>query len=223
MKKIVSGTIVIVEFLIVLIGFNGCDPNQCGSNTCENGGQCINEVCDCPEGYIGTSCEVEDLCSGIDCLNDGICLDGLCDCADGYSGADCATELAPQTIFITQIDVLDMPTGSGGGAAWDDWIGGGGPDLFVQIRFNSLIIYTSEIINDVGPNNYTFVPTAPIALVSPTGTYSIRLMDSDGGGINQIMGEVDFIPYQNNGFPNIMSVNSSNGWIETALHFDYQW
>jgi hypothetical protein len=224
MKKAVLTIIVIVEFSILIVGFNGCSPNECGNYMCENGGECLNEVCDCPDGYIGSSCETEDPCNDIVCLNDGVCLDGSCACADGYSGGDCSTEVSPQTILITQIDVLNMPTGPGGGEGWDDWIGDGGPDLFVEVRYNSTTIYTSERIDDAGPlNNYTFTPSSPISLTAPTEMYSIRLMDADGGGVNQIMGVVDFVPYQNNGFPSGMTVSSVNGANEIALYFDYEW
>ncbi len=34
----------------------GCS-NKCGSTTCNNGGSCNNNKCDCPTGYYGTSCQ----------------------------------------------------------------------------------------------------------------------------------------------------------------------
>ena len=36
--------------------FTSC-KNKCGTTTCQNGGTCSNNVCACPTGYSGNSCQ----------------------------------------------------------------------------------------------------------------------------------------------------------------------
>ena len=83
---------------VALIGasaltFTSC-TDECKDVVCENGGICEDGNCDCPNGFSGVSCEVEDLCvtQNVTCLNDGVCVDGECSCDDGYEGNACGTE-----------------------------------------------------------------------------------------------------------------------------------
>lgn len=66
--------------------------NECKDVTCLNGGVCEDGTCECPAGFSGSSCEVEDKCvtNNVTCLNEGVCIDGECDCEPFYRGADCA-------------------------------------------------------------------------------------------------------------------------------------
>lgn len=36
--------------------YTGC-KDKCGSTTCQNSGTCVDNVCSCPSGYSGASCE----------------------------------------------------------------------------------------------------------------------------------------------------------------------
>lgn len=42
---------------VVFFAFTGCSKNKCGGNTCQNGAPCTGNVCVCPAGYWGASCE----------------------------------------------------------------------------------------------------------------------------------------------------------------------
>lgn len=75
------------------ITFNSCsDP--CKDVTCENGGTCNEGDCECPEGFSGTNCEVDD-CAALGCVN-GTAVLGVggcsCECDPGYEGTTCDTE-----------------------------------------------------------------------------------------------------------------------------------
>ena len=76
--------------------------NPCNDdNPCLNGGTCINNICDCPEGYGGRLCQLSppttDPCVPNPCQNDGSCLsvsptEYRCDCKGAYSGENCEDE-----------------------------------------------------------------------------------------------------------------------------------
>jgi hypothetical protein len=72
-----------------LFAFTSCD--QCSDVACINSGVCIDGVCDCPVGFTGATCEVEDIClSGtLTCENGGECENGACDCGEWYDGTTC--------------------------------------------------------------------------------------------------------------------------------------
>jgi EGF-like domain len=47
---------ILVIGVICLTMQSGC-KNKCGSTTCQNGGTCTDNVCICPQGYSGNSCQ----------------------------------------------------------------------------------------------------------------------------------------------------------------------
>ena len=54
--------------------------NPCDNVTCENGGDCNNGTCDCPEGFTGTNCETAvevDQCDVIDATFNGDVIEVL--------------------------------------------------------------------------------------------------------------------------------------------------
>ncbi|XP_034464842.1 protein eyes shut homolog isoform X2 [Hippoglossus hippoglossus] len=83
-------------------GFEGSwceiDTNECGSNPCQNHGDCVDQVnsysCECKMGFSGLRCE-EDVneCTSSPCRNAGICQDLVnkfrCICPRGYFGTLC--------------------------------------------------------------------------------------------------------------------------------------
>ncbi len=93
MKKIKLLTLLLSFFTLVVLT-ESCDKAEelldpCASVTCQNDGVCVDGTCDCPDGFSGTSCEIQDLCFGITCENNGSCIEGICDCPDGYIGEFC--------------------------------------------------------------------------------------------------------------------------------------
>jgi hypothetical protein len=77
------------SFLLIGIVFacnDPCDDVDCGP------GICVEGTCDCPDGFSGVNCEIEDLCFNSDCGN-GTCNQdtGDCDCDEGFEGNNCET------------------------------------------------------------------------------------------------------------------------------------
>lgn len=56
MKSIISIVFSVLLAAGGILSVSSC-KNKCGSTTCQNGGTCTNNVCSCPTGYTGSSCE----------------------------------------------------------------------------------------------------------------------------------------------------------------------
>jgi hypothetical protein len=105
-------------FLALILGlFIGCGPDPCEVVAC-GPGDCVEGICDCPDGFSGVNCEIEE-CFGVDCINgdcdpqtescncdpnyygescDILCVNGEfangdCNCSEGYEGITCETEM----------------------------------------------------------------------------------------------------------------------------------
>ncbi|MFT4525807.1 MAG: hypothetical protein ACI85F_001964 [Bacteroidia bacterium] len=90
--------------LVIILSANACHEG-CDFVECENGGQCIEGDCHCPDDYRGVNCETWiDPCEEVVCLNEGECKLGICDCAPGYEGDTCQREI--RTVFFGDYDVV---------------------------------------------------------------------------------------------------------------------
>jgi len=92
--------------LLLVIGVISCegifpkDEPEMETNTgnddcyCINYQVCINGICECPQGYSGTQCEIDD-CASVVCLNGGACINSSCVCPQGYTGTNCEIPIDP--------------------------------------------------------------------------------------------------------------------------------
>ncbi|MFT3925859.1 MAG: calcium-binding EGF-like domain-containing protein [Myxococcales bacterium] len=82
------------------------DPPAC-EPACQNGGECVDGACVCPEGCSGVACEIidppnvqpDDPCASQPCSNGGFCVVSgesfSCACPEGFSGPTCELEEEP--------------------------------------------------------------------------------------------------------------------------------
>jgi len=86
--------------------FTGCVEDGCDVTGCQNDGVCVNNVCDCPEGFRGDECEdVIDPCENVSCDGEQTCDNGVCGCTNGFEGIDC--DVLAVAKFIGNWDATD--------------------------------------------------------------------------------------------------------------------
>ena len=123
--------LVYIALLCSSIIFVSCDA--CRKVECENGGTCVEGICDCPEGYSGTTCNVEDLCvtQNVVCENGHNCITGTCDCKQPYYGELCA-------------DYCLYGTYNNGDCDCNEGISGENCDVFSRDKFIGTYTYESN-------------------------------------------------------------------------------
>lgn len=58
-------------------------------NSCSNNGNCLNEQCNCKQGFFGNDCSMRVVCKD-NCNNQGVChTDQTCLCYNGFTGETC--------------------------------------------------------------------------------------------------------------------------------------
>ena len=88
--KFTLPVLVLSLFSLVFV-FDSCN-DPCKKTKCQNGGQCIEGLCQCPTGFTGLACETIDSCATQVCFHEGVCVGGVCDCPPEWDGVSCQTE-----------------------------------------------------------------------------------------------------------------------------------
>lgn len=142
-------------------------------------------------------------------------------CPDGYSGKNCDVQIAPNSVFITQINVTRFPATNLFGHNWDTI---NNADIFIQVWQNDEEIWSSTKVYENAVNNttYIFIPTDTIALTDRMAQFAIQLYDKDNT-TEDYMGGINFISYSdNNGFPELL-ILYDGGELGFELSLEYSW
>ncbi|XP_066265127.1 matrilin-2-like isoform X4 [Branchiostoma lanceolatum] len=86
------------------------DVDECQSQPCQNGGQCIDGInrydCQCAAGFAGTNCELMNYCANHQCQNGASCVNQpatngyVCNCLSGWEGLRCETPSCQNTVSL---------------------------------------------------------------------------------------------------------------------------
>ena len=99
MKKI---NLLLAAFLgAATFGLTSCG-DDCKDVTCNNGGTCVEGVCECPDNYFGDACDVQ-------CV-EGTFSANVCECNDDYEGDAC--DILSREKFLGAFSVAEV-CGSG--------------------------------------------------------------------------------------------------------------
>ncbi len=171
-------------------------------------------------------------CFPITCLNGGTSTPECgCNCPQGYTGSNCSTQITPNKITITKIEIVSFPTidPSAITGNWDYFpisSSQNAPDL-------AIVLYdftTSTILSNSSSNPFTDAQntqshsyTYPSFLISNVNNlFSIQLRDIDTNSSFQIMDTYVFSIYDNEGgFPSIIPI--INGDTKYNLYVTYNW
>lgn len=139
-----------IKLLLILLGLcatillnQSCTEDPCDDIVCQNGGTCDTGDCDCPDGFSGTTCEIQDLCFGITCEYDGVCVEGTCECSELNSTFIVGSwKVVENGTIISFLENGDWTNDNGVMAQWqitDD-------KNTIEILFNSAVIETFTIV-----------------------------------------------------------------------------
>ena len=129
--------VIVALFLISILSISCKNKDQCDELEC-NTGICIEGICNCPTGFSGPNCEIEDKCitQNILCFNGAECINGICECLFGYTGENCEVKLNIQQMLNNEYSPFEIlanefPKDS----------------LYGKIYLNGIIFYIDEINN----------------------------------------------------------------------------
>ena len=95
----IHGILSVMLLLLVFCNQEIIVDKRCEGVECQNGGTCVEGVCDCPDGVQGSLCERVDHCTDKECQNGGRCVNGECRCPEGFAGENCEKETLTITAF----------------------------------------------------------------------------------------------------------------------------
>ena len=124
-----------------------------------------------------------------------------------------------KSMTITKIEVNGFPPTQADGSAWDEL--GGAPDPFVEVSYNSTIIYTSDSKSDVLTQAIlTYTQDLPKDILYPSGKYTIHLWDSDVL-VNDDMGGYDFTPWDGQTYPASQRLKTNSQTLDVTVYYTY--
>ncbi|XP_058056317.1 multiple epidermal growth factor-like domains protein 8 [Anopheles bellator] len=62
-------------------------------NNCTEHGQCVDHVCQCDSGWVGSDCGIEACPNACGSVTGGVCIKDRCRCAKNYAGQSCSLRL----------------------------------------------------------------------------------------------------------------------------------
>jgi hypothetical protein len=205
--------------LVLALAFSACKKDEpydpCEDKTCFNGGVCDDGRCDCPPGFSGSECEIQDLCYNITCLNGGQCVNGTCDCPTGYSGPSCATVLTPVSMTITRVVVTNYPLVQSTGAGWDPTTGA---DPFIthnegttpNLNYYKASPWSNVTGQDLEYSTAYASDNLPYTVNNLNNSHTLYLWDYDSSTTQDGMAGVYYTPLaSSSGFPDSFVLSTS--------------
>lgn len=107
--------LLLFSLILVLMNY-GCEKDACETLNCQNGAECIDGACICPEGIIGKECElIIDPCIALEC-DHGTCValsqtEAFCQCENGYEGDRCEKPWSDK--FVSLYGIVEVCDGNG--------------------------------------------------------------------------------------------------------------
>ncbi|HBX50298.1 MAG: hypothetical protein A2275_10445 [Bacteroidetes bacterium RIFOXYA12_FULL_35_11] len=139
-------------------------------------------------------------------------------CSLGYTGESCQTQVTPSKIKIDYIKIDSFPTFING----HTWDVSDGPDLFISIYKDSLLIYQSLVNNNAtNTRDYYFYPNPVIEIKDMSANYTVKLFDDDIDFDHDLMGDLSHKYSSTGGFPT--SISSTKNGVKIVMNFTYSW
>jgi hypothetical protein len=184
--------------LCLLLMLSACkQTDKCESLTCQHGGTCEDGFCRCPEGYVGSLCELKDNpCDRASCNATGtdschvVNNVATCVCLTGFMGKNCDSVWATQYLgSYTVTETCTKPGGAQEEITYNTPVRGG-------TKFNSIEISkfhnatSARLIVDVIQKNALSIVVQPMMFVFPPDTTKAFVEGS--GGNNPALPEGSF-------------------------------
>ncbi len=135
----------------------------------------------------------------------------FCQCPPGFIGNDCRTPIAPASITITRIEIMNWPDKKSDGTPWQQ---NTGPNIYVVLQNlsrNSATLFDSKAVPDCRYGNiYKFYCNINIKDVTVNDNYKITLNNKNQFLPNELMSGETFKLYNpHNGCPPTLTISNN--------------